>query len=155
MTATNPQPLTPDPNNPELIEMANGLPEGAREGVAVAVAARTKSRRQKAKQSASDLSDSATTTPDTTTAEPTTDFVTTFDVNFDQSKGFTFDQDYKLKSAFKLPEPPASVPESGEFWAVVENGTGKLYGPYMTENAALSLIQEDGVDGAISRMHLQ
>ena len=149
MTAPDAQPLTPD-QIPELIDAAAAVPR--------AVAVPTRLRRQKAKQSASDLSDSATTTPDTTTAEPTTegsDFVTTFDVNFDDDRGFTFDQDYKLKSAFKLPLPPANLPEDGEFWAVVEKETGRLFGPYMTENAALSLIQEDGVDGAISRMVLR
>lgn len=150
MTAPDAQPLTPDPT-PELMTSA---PVPASKAVGVL----TKSNRRKAKRSGSDSSDSATTTPDTTTAEPTTEgseFVTTFDVNFDDSKGFTFDQDYKLKSAFAVPEPPRNMPEDGEFWAVQEKGTGKLYGPYLTENAALSLIQEDGVEGAISRMHLK
>ena len=68
---------------------------------------------------------------------------------------FAFDQDYKLKSAFIKPEIPKDLPETGEFWCVLENGTKRLFGPYLTENAALSLIQEDGIDGRISRMTLK
>ena len=68
---------------------------------------------------------------------------------------FEFDQDYKLTTAFEMPPIPEDVPENGEFWCVLEKNTGKLYGPYLTETAALSLIQEDGVDGKISRMTLQ
>ena len=68
---------------------------------------------------------------------------------------FEFDETYKLKSAFKMPKVPKELPETGEFWCVHERSTGRLYGPYLTENAALSLIQEDGIDGAISRMVLK
>ena len=89
-----------------------------------------------------------------TIAGSMTESVTTFDVSFDDESGFSFEQDYKLKTAFERPALPAVVPDGGQFWCVHCQDTGRLYGPYLTENAALSLIQEDGINGKISRMVL-
>ena len=87
--------------------------------------------------------------------DPDQPIAQTIEVNFNQRDGFEFSQDYKLKSAFPVPEPPTETPERGEFWCVWETKTARIYGPYMTETAALSLIQEEGIEGTISRMTLK
>jgi hypothetical protein len=68
---------------------------------------------------------------------------------------FQFDQNNNLKTEYKMPPIPEIIPENGEFWCVREAGTNKLYGPYLTEEAAQSLITGDGINGTLSRMTLQ
>ena len=68
---------------------------------------------------------------------------------------FEFDQNNKLKAEIKLPPVPEIIPENGEFWCVKETATNKLFGPFMTEEAAQSLIDDDGIKGTLSRMTLQ
>lgn len=77
--------------------------------------------------------------------------VTTFDVNFATDAG------YRIKTAFPetMPEVPRQMPLNERWWCVIdEEGLGTIYGPYLTETAAQSLVAELG-RGLVHQMQLQ
>ena len=82
--------------------------------------------------------------------------ISTIDVTFDRDTGFELSQDDQTASGFKeLTRAESGTFEGGEFYCVFEDFTRRIYGPYMTETAALSLLKEDGIKGSVRRMVLK
>ena len=80
--------------------------------------------------------------------EPT---VTTFEINYAPDHG------YRLKTAFEetMPQVPRQLPEMERWWCVIDgDGLGSIYGPYLTETAAQSLVAELG-RGLVHQMTLK
>ena len=92
--------------------------------------------------------DDAPGTPSSVEAAATP--VTTFGVEFATDAG------YRIKTAFPetMPEVPKELAQGERWWCVIdEEGLGTIWGPYLTETAAQSLVAELG-RGLVHQMRL-
>jgi len=92
--------------------------------------------------------------------------VTTWSVQWDQGAGYQISTDPDAeptnvkanipKQAIIPPDAPDPVvPVAGQWWCVVdESGLGTIFGPYLTEAAAQSLIDDGKANGNVVQMEL-
>ena len=92
--------------------------------------------------------------------------VTTWTVQWDKGAGYQIDtSDPEATTNVKANIPPQAiipptapdpvVPVAGQWWCVVdESGLGTIYGPYLTEAAAQSLIDDGKATGNVVSMEL-
>ena len=97
--------------------------------------------------------------------EPTTPD-TTFTIDWEPAVGYrinTDDPDSAVLVDSELPPqaiipavaPDPVIPTAKQWWCVVsEEGLGTIFGPYLTEAAAQSLIDEGKATGVVQRMDL-
>jgi len=89
----------------------------------------------------------------------------TIEVKFDPLAGYVFNPNdgptivppdlasSPLVRADQRPDP--THPSANQWWCVVtEEGLGTIFGPYLTEAAAQSFLDEGSVTGAVQQMRL-
>ena len=89
--------------------------------------------------------------------------VTTWEVQYDPTVGYkinvdsdeVFYPDVPPQAVIPAVTPDPVIPTAKQWWCVVSNeGLGSIYGPYLTEAAAQSLIDEGKAEGTVQRMDL-
>lgn len=88
--------------------------------------------------------------------------VHTWEVQFDPSIGYKVNTDAtafpKVSTHAIIPavSKDKAMPDAKQWWCVIsEEGLGTIYGPYLTQAAAQSLIDEGKAAGTIHAMQLQ
>ena len=92
--------------------------------------------------------------------------VHTWEVQYDPTIGYKVNTDANGDAEIVYPKvPPQAVipavtpdpvmPTAKQWWCVIsESGLGTIYGPYLTQAAAQSLIDEGKADGVVQPMNL-